>query len=86
MKGSSSTGHRPASEEIDERMTQAIGDRFVRHGDPRIPEILKGYALQGVAYWVFGESFCDDPDCSSQEQDSQERVQSPSSKRGWMLI
>ena len=28
----------------------------------------------------------DDPDCSSQEQDSQERVQSPSSKRGWMLI
>jgi hypothetical protein len=52
-----------SDEEIDERMRQAIGDRFVRHGDPRIPEIIKGYALQAVAYWVFGEGFCEDPDC-----------------------
>jgi hypothetical protein len=52
-----------SEEEIDEKMRQTIGDRYVTHGDPRIPEILKGYALQAVAYWVFGEGFCDDPDC-----------------------
>jgi hypothetical protein len=50
-------------EEIDERMRQTIGDRYVTHGDPRIPEILKGYALQAVFYWILGENFCDDPDC-----------------------
>ena len=44
-------------------MRGAIGDRYVTHSDPRIPEILKGYALQAVAYWILGESFCDDPDC-----------------------
>jgi hypothetical protein len=44
-------------------MRQAIGDRYVTHGDPRIPEILKGYTLQAVFYWILGEGFCDDPDC-----------------------
>lgn len=52
-----------SEEEIDARMRDTIGDRYVTHGDTRIPEILKGYALQAVAYWVFGEGFCDDPDC-----------------------
>jgi hypothetical protein len=52
-----------SDEEIDERLREVIGDRYVAHGDPRIPEIIKGYALQAVAYWVFGDGFCDDPDC-----------------------
>ena len=52
-----------SDEEIDLKMKESIGDRYVTHGDPRIPEILKGYALQAAAYWIFGEDFCEDPDC-----------------------
>lgn len=52
-----------SDDEIELKMLQVMGDRFVVHADPRIPEILKGYALQAVAYWLFGEGFCDDPEC-----------------------
>jgi hypothetical protein len=49
--------------EIELRMRDTLGDRYVDHEDERIPEILKGYALQAVAYWIFGQEFCPDPDC-----------------------
>jgi len=52
-----------SDEEIDLKMKETIGDRYVTHGDPRIAEILKGYALQAAAYWILGEAFCEDPDC-----------------------
>lgn len=52
-----------SDEEIELKMREVMGDRYVAHGDVRIPEILKGYAIQAVAYWIFGESFCEDPDC-----------------------
>lgn len=42
-----------------------FADRFVDHGDPRISELLEGYALQALFY-AFGpdhDPFCDDPDC-----------------------
>jgi hypothetical protein len=52
-----------SEDEIEIKMFEVMGDRFVIHADPRIPEILKGYALQAVAYWIFGEGFCDDPKC-----------------------
>jgi hypothetical protein len=49
--------------EIELKMREAMGGRYVDHEDGRIPEILKGYALQAVVYWIFGEDFCADPDC-----------------------
>jgi len=49
--------------EIESKMRELLGDRYVTHGDSRIPEIVKGYCLQAVAYWFFGEAFCDDPRC-----------------------
>jgi hypothetical protein len=52
-----------SDDEVEMKMFEVMGDRFVAHGDSRIPEILKGYALQAVAYWIFGEGFCDDPEC-----------------------
>ncbi len=50
-------------DEIEIKMLEVMGDRFLVYEDPRTPEVLKGYALQAVAYWIFGEGFCEDPDC-----------------------
>lgn len=52
-----------SEDEIEMKMLEVLGDRYIVHGDSRIPEILKGCALQAVAYWLFAEAFCDDPDC-----------------------
>lgn len=49
--------------EIELKMREVMGGRYVDHDDDRTPEILKGYALQAVAYWIFGEPFCADPGC-----------------------
>jgi len=37
--------------------------RFVDHGDPRLTEVLKGYAVQALIFHITGNPFCDDPDC-----------------------
>ncbi len=38
-------------------------DRCLTPADPRLTEVAKGYALQGIFYQVFGEAFCPDPEC-----------------------
>lgn len=37
--------------------------RFLDHDDPRLMEVLKGYAMQAVVYQFTGEAFCSDPEC-----------------------
>jgi hypothetical protein len=37
--------------------------QFLDHDDPRLTEVVKGYAMQAVLYQVTGEAFCGDPDC-----------------------
>jgi len=63
-----------SGEQVEEKMREVLGDRYVVHGDERIPEILKGYALQAVAYWFFGERFCEDPDCRLRNAHWQEEM------------
>ena len=36
---------------------------WLEHDDPRLTEVMKGYALQAVFYFFLGEAFCDDADC-----------------------
>ncbi len=36
---------------------------YIDYGDPRLTEILKGYALQAVFYLLWGEAFCESPEC-----------------------
>jgi hypothetical protein len=40
-----------------------FSDNFIDHGDEKLTEILKGYAMQAFFYHFHGEPFCDDPDC-----------------------
>jgi hypothetical protein len=37
--------------------------QFLDHDDPRLTEVVKGYAMQAVLYQLTGEAFCGDPDC-----------------------
>lgn len=37
--------------------------RFVDHDDPRMTDLLKGFALQALFFHIFGEPFCKEPDC-----------------------
>ena len=37
--------------------------RFIDHGDPRLTEVMKGYAMQAVFFHKTGNPFCGDPDC-----------------------
>ena len=37
--------------------------RFIDHGDPRLTEVIKGYAIQAIFFRMTGNPFCDDPDC-----------------------
>jgi len=36
---------------------------FLVHGDKRLTEVAKGYAMQAVFFHMTGDPFCDDPDC-----------------------
>ncbi|HID55658.1 TPA: hypothetical protein EYP37_03950 [Candidatus Poribacteria bacterium] len=44
-------------------LKERFADRFIDHGDERLTEVLKGYAMQAVFYHFYGEPFCSDPDC-----------------------
>ena len=48
--------------------------RFLDHGDLRITEVLKGYAIQALFFHLFGDPFCEDPDCRLFNSHWQEEV------------
>jgi len=48
---------------VYERIKAGFAGQFLDHGDDRLTEVLKGYALQAVLYQFAGEGFCSDPDC-----------------------
>ncbi len=37
--------------------------RYIEYHDPKISEIIKGYALQALFYYFTGESFCESKEC-----------------------
>jgi hypothetical protein len=46
-----------------EFLKQQFAGRFLDHDDARLTEVVKGYALQAIAYHLSGEPFCEDPHC-----------------------
>jgi len=49
------------SAEIEFR--KAYEGTFIDHDDPRMTDVLKGYAMQAIFFHIAGEEFCPDPDC-----------------------
>jgi hypothetical protein len=46
-----------------ERLKKAYQGRFLDHGDLRMTEVLKGYAMQALLFHLTGDPFCEDRDC-----------------------
>jgi len=44
-------------------LEEELGKRVLRHDDPRLTEVMKGYVMQAVFYHLFGEAFCRDKGC-----------------------
>jgi hypothetical protein len=48
--------------------------RFLDHGDSRMTEVLKGYAMQALLFHLTGDPFCEDWDCRFFNSHWQEEV------------
>lgn len=57
-----------------ESLKKEYQGRFVDHGDLRMTEVLKGYAMQALFFHLSGEPFCEDPDCRLFNSHWQEEV------------
>lgn len=44
-------------------LEQHLGERVIRHGDPRLTDVMKGYVMQALCYHVTGDPFCKDRSC-----------------------
>ncbi len=57
-----------------EELKEEYQGRFLDHGDPRMTEVLKGYAMQALFFHLTGDPFCDDRDCRLFNSHWQEEV------------
>jgi len=55
-------------------LEQRFKGRFIDHDDPRLTEVMKGYVMQALAYHLWGDPFCPDPDCRLYNAHWQEEV------------
>jgi hypothetical protein len=52
-----------ARELVEEELRSKFRNRFIDYGDPRMTDIVKGYAMQAFFYHVIFEPFCEDKNC-----------------------
>jgi len=57
-----------------ELLKEEYQGRFLGHGDARMTEVVKGYAMQALFFHLSGEPFCEDPDCRLFNSHWQEEV------------
>ncbi len=57
-----------------EELKEEYREKFLDHGDPRMTEVLKGYAIQALFSHLTGDPFCDDQDCRLFNSHWQEEV------------
>jgi hypothetical protein len=55
-------------------LEQDLGERVLRHGDPRLTEVMKGYVMQALFYHATGDPFCEDKGCRLYNAHWQEEV------------
>ena len=57
-----------------ELLEEEYQGRFLDHGDSRMTEVLKGYAMQALLFHLTGNPFCEDRDCRLFNSHWQEEV------------
>ncbi|MEK7281374.1 MAG: DUF6775 family putative metallopeptidase, partial [Chloroflexota bacterium] len=63
-------------------LEQELQDRILRYDDPRMTEVMKGYAMQALFYHLSGDPFCADPQCRLFNAHWQEEVIAAQLKSG----
>ena len=48
---------------IQEKLKQQFKGSFIDYDNPSIVEVLKGYIMQALFYYLIGSPFCEDKDC-----------------------
>jgi len=49
-------------------------NRFIDYDDPRLTEVMKGYCMQAIFFYLYGEPFCEDNRCRLYNAHWQEEV------------
>lgn len=57
-----------------ELLKEEYQGKFLDHGDSRMTEVLKGYAMQALLFYLTGDPFCEDRDCRFFNSHWQEEV------------
>lgn len=57
-----------------EALKKEFSGRFLDYDDPRLTEVLKGYILQALFFYLYGDPFCPDPNCRLYNAHFQEGV------------
>jgi len=57
-----------------EAIKERFRGRFIDYDDPRLTEVMKGYVLQAVFYYLLGEPFCESKSCRLYNARWQEEV------------
>lgn len=55
-------------------LKQEFAGRFIDYDDPRMTEVMKGYALQAIFFHMTGNPFCEDKNCRLYNAHWQEEV------------
>jgi hypothetical protein len=64
----------PKEKEFMEELQEEFKNRFITYDDSRMTETAKGYTLQAIFYLLWGEAFCNDPECRLYNAHTQEEM------------
>ncbi|MEE8167814.1 MAG: DUF6775 family putative metallopeptidase [Candidatus Hydrothermarchaeales archaeon] len=63
----------PDEEKFKEELKEEFKDRMLDY-DERLTEVIKGYVLQALSFFLTQEAFCDDPGCRLYNAHTQEEM------------
>lgn len=55
-------------------LKERFRDKFIDYDDPRLTEVIKGYCMQALFFYILGEPFCEDNRCRFYNAHWQEEV------------
>lgn len=61
-------------EKVTSDLKEKFQGRFIDYDDPRTTEVMKGYAMQALFYYLMGDPFCLDKNCRLYNAHWQEEV------------
>lgn len=64
----------PEKDDFMRELKEEFKGRFIDYDDPRMTEAAEGYTLQAIFYLLWGETFCDDPECRLYNAHTQEEM------------